>query len=59
MKKENLDVGKTEVMESDGNIVSMYDLERTVCDLIRNRNNFEIQNFNTAIKSYARMKEKI
>lgn len=58
VKKEYLDVGKTEVLDFDGNMIPMYNLERTICDLVRNRNNFEIQDFNTAIKSYARMKEK-
>lgn len=58
VKKEYLDIGKTEVLDFDGNIIPMYDLERTICDLVRNRNNFEIQDFNTAMKSYARMKEK-
>lgn len=29
-----------------------------MCDLIRNRNNFEIQDFNAALKAYAGKKEK-
>ena len=36
----------------------MYDLERTVCDLVRCRRNFEIQNFNMAIKSYLQRNDK-
>ena len=36
----------------------MYDLERTMCDLIRSRSNFEIQDFNTAIKSYVQRSDK-
>lgn len=36
----------------------MYDLERTVCDLVRSRRNFEIQNFNMAIKSYLQRNDK-
>ena len=29
-----------------------------MCDLVRNRNSFEIQDFNAALKAYARKKEK-
>ena len=58
VKKENLDVGKVDVVDSDGSTVPMYDLERTVCDLVRSRSSFEIQDFNSAIKAYARKKEK-
>ena len=58
VKKEYLDVGKVEVIDFDGNTIPMYDLERTMCDLVRNRSSFEIQDFNTALKSYARKKEK-
>ena len=36
----------------------MYDLERTVCDLVRSRRNFEIQDFNMAIKSYLQRNDK-
>lgn len=36
----------------------MYDLERTVCDLVRNRSNFEIQDFNAALKSYVKRNDK-
>lgn len=58
VKKENLEVGKVEVVDFDGNVIPMYDLERTICDLVRNRNSFEIQDFNSAIKAYAKKKEK-
>ena len=36
----------------------MYDLERTICDLIRSRNRIEIQDFNSALKAYAAGKDK-
>jgi len=58
VKKEYLDTGKVEVIDLDGNAIPMYDLERTMCDLVRNRNSFEIQDFNAALKAYARKKEK-
>ena len=58
VKKKYLDTGKVEVIDLDGNAIPMYDLERTMCDLVRNRNSFEIQDFNAALKAYARKKEK-
>ena len=58
IKKEYLNLGKVNVKDNFGNIVPMYDLERTICDLIRNRSYFEIQDFTAALKSYARRSDK-
>lgn len=58
VKKEFLDLGKTVVKDNYNNFIPMYDLERTMCDLFRNRSNFEIQDFQTALKSYVRRNDK-
>ena len=58
VKKELLDVGKTNVIDLDNNLIPMYDLERTMCDLVRNRSSFEIQDFTSALKAYVRRKDK-
>ncbi|HJC75478.1 MAG TPA: abortive phage infection protein [Candidatus Mediterraneibacter faecavium] len=58
VKKELLDVGKIMVNDNDGNIIPMYDLERTVCDLMRSRKSIEIQEFNSVLKSYVARKDK-
>ena len=58
VKKELLDVGRIEYLNSFGHKIPIYDLERTICDLIRNRSSFEIQDFQTAIKSYAKRPDK-
>lgn len=58
VKKELLDIGKIIVKNNFGNEIAIYDLERTLCDLFRNRNNFEIQDFNTAIKTYISKSDK-
>ena len=58
VKKELLDLGKTEVISNCGNAIPMYDLERTMVDLIRNRSQFEAQDFNAALKSYAARRDK-
>ena len=41
-----------------GNEISVYDIDRTICDIIKNKNRFEIQIFQTAIKEYMRSKRK-
>ena len=58
VKKELLDIGRIEVVDSYGYIVPMYDLERTICDLIRSRSWFEIQDFRTALKTYVKRQDK-
>lgn len=58
IKKELLYVGKEDVCDFNGNIIPMYDIERTICDLIRNRSYFEIQDFNTALKNYVKKPNK-
>jgi len=58
VKKEFLELGKTKVIDLNGNEVNMYNLERTICDLIRNRSDFEIQDFNIALKTYVKRKDK-
>jgi predicted transcriptional regulator of viral defense system len=58
VKKELLEVGKTIVEDNCGNQIPMYDLERTICDLVRSRNSIEIQDFNSALKSYVSRKDK-
>lgn len=37
---------------SSGNMVRIYDKERSLCDLIANRNKVEVQDFQTAMKTY-------
>ncbi|MEE3420096.1 MAG: abortive phage infection protein [Lachnospiraceae bacterium] len=58
VKKELLEIGKIEVKNSYGNRIPMYDLERTICDLMRSRSQFEIQDFQTALKTYIRRTDK-
>lgn len=58
VKKELLDLGKISITNNFGHSIHMYDLERTICDLVRNRSNFEIQDFNTAIKAYSQRSDK-
>lgn len=54
VKKELLDVGKVFVKDNCGNEIPMYDIDRTICDVIRSRSTIDIQEFIPALKAYAR-----
>lgn len=58
VKKELLDIGKISVENNYGNIIPIYDLERSICDLIRSRNTIEIQEFSSVLKTYISRKDK-
>ena len=58
VKKELLDVGKQIVKSNQGNEIPMYDLERTICDLVRSRSSIEVQDFNAVLKAYVGRKDK-
>ena len=55
---EILDMGTCEIPSSSGNLVKVYDKERCICDLIKDRKKYEIQLYQTAIKEYMSSKEK-
>jgi len=58
IKQELLDLGKTEKMSGMGNCVFTYNMERTLCDVIRSRNKMDKQIVIEALKNYARSKDK-
>lgn len=58
VKRELLNLGKILVTDSCGNQIPMYDLERTICDLVRSRSSIEIQEFNSVLKAYVLRKDK-
>lgn len=53
IKSEYHDMGKVDMETPYGNIIPAYDLERTICDLIRSRKKIEAQSIQTAMKNYA------
>ena len=55
---DNYNVGIDEIPSSSGNLVKVYDKERCICDLIMNRNKYEVQLFQTTIKEYMSLKDK-
>ncbi|MCL2079656.1 MAG: abortive phage infection protein [Oscillospiraceae bacterium] len=58
IKEELFDEGIIEVTTQAGHMVRAYNAERTICDLFRSRRNIEIQDLQTAVKEYVRLKEK-
>lgn len=43
IKKELFELGIEEVKDMSGNLIKTYDKERTVCDIIRNKDKIELQ----------------
>ena len=58
IKADLHDVGLTTAKTPFGHTVPVYDMERTICDLLRSRSRIEIHTFQGALKSYARRKDK-
>lgn len=58
VKPELLSLGKTNLLTPFGNNVSGYDLERTVCDIIRSRSRVGSETFLAALKMYAASPQK-
>ena len=58
IKQELMEIGVTTAKTPFGNIVPIYDMERTICDLLRSRSQIEIQTLQTALKQYVLRKDK-
>lgn len=58
LKKPLYELGITEKKTIFGNLVRVYNLERTVCDLIRHRKEFPSEVFGEAIQRYMNNSEK-
>lgn len=53
VKPELFNLGRTTLITPAGNEVPVYDLERTVCDMIRSRNKVGTETFLASLKFYA------
>lgn len=58
IKPEWHDIGRTELSSFQGNVVPCYDLERTICDMIRSYSRMDVESYAGALKSYAERKDK-
>ncbi len=58
IKPELFDLGKTRLTTPAGHLVPCYDLERTLCDVVRSRNKLGTETFLTALKLYVSSPQK-
>jgi predicted transcriptional regulator of viral defense system len=56
IKKDLHELGVETVQSSHGNPVKTYNIERTICDLIRSRNRIDGQILNEALKRFVKLK---
>lgn len=56
IKKELHELGVETVKSSHGNPIRTYNVERTICDLIRSRSRIDIQILNDALKRFVKLK---
>ena len=57
-KKELLKLGVINYKLGSGNIIRVYDLDKTICDIIKNKKKIDAEIFNKAIKEYFYSKKK-
>ena len=57
VKKELHELGVTEVKTAFGNIINVYNVERTICDLLRSRSRIDIQIFSDALQRVVKNKQ--
>lgn len=53
IKPELFELGRALLPTPAGNQVPVYDLERTICDIVRSRSKIDAETFRTALKAYA------
>lgn len=58
VKKENVDIGAITIRSPQGGNIKIYDPERCICDIIRDKKYTDIQIFQDAIKRYFSLKDK-
>lgn len=58
VKKELLDLGLIEMESPFGMKVRVYDVERTICDIIKNKNRMDSEIFTRALQKYSKLKSK-
>lgn len=56
VKKELHELGVVSVKNSFGNQIRVYNIERTICDIIKSRSRIDIQILNEALRRFVRMK---
>ena len=52
VKEDVYEIGSMKVQTSFGNMVRAYDMERTICDILRYKDSMDVQIFQYAMKEY-------
>jgi predicted transcriptional regulator of viral defense system len=55
IKKDLHEIGVETIQSTHGNSIKTYNIERTICDLIRSRNRIDGQIFNEALKRFVKL----
>lgn len=58
VSRDILDLGVIEITSPFGMKIKVYDVERTICDIIKNKNKMDAEIFSKALKDYAKSKNK-
>ncbi len=58
VRKDLFEIGITDCLTPFGNRINVYNMERTICDVIRSRSTIDTQVFQDALKQYAKRKDK-
>lgn len=58
IKRDLLKLGLTTINSPLGQLINVYDVERTICDIIKNRNKIDKEVFSKALKYYSNLKQK-
>lgn len=58
VKKSLFEIGIIEIKSPQGGIINVYDIERCICDITKDRNTVDIQIYQRAIKEYFESKQK-
>ena len=58
VKDSILNLGKTEITSPFGMQIRVYDKERTICDIVKNRKNMDMEIFSKALKNYIKSSNK-
>ena len=56
--KDKFNIGITEIKSPYGNPIKIYNAERCICDLLKNKNEVDIELYNKIINNYFRNKDK-
>lgn len=58
VSKDKFNIGITEIKSPYGNPINVYNAERCICDLLKNKNEVDIELYNKIIKNYFKQSKK-